>query len=190
MIRVALFDDHPAMRAGLGTVLAAEPGLVPVARAATVAELWESLDRDRPDVLLLDYHLPEGDGLTICRRVKERAESPRVLIYSAYADSSLAVPAMVAGADGVAHKAIPALELFDVLRRVARGDRMMPPVTRDVLQDAAAKLDPADHPVLAMLVDGTPPAEVAAVLGIPAGSMRGRIERILGRLRVPTPTSG
>lgn len=189
MIRIALLDDHPAMRAGLSTVLAVEPGFVPVSAAASAEELWETLDRERPDVLLLDYHLPGGDGLTICRRVKQRGETPRVVIYSAYADASLAVPAILAGADGIAHKAMPAMELYDVLRRVARGERVMPPITRDVLHEAAAKLDPEDQPVLTMLMDATPPSEVADILGVPAEAMGRRIERLIGRLRVRTPAA-
>src|SRR5689334_15494390 len=104
MIRVAIADDHPAVRVGLQAALRAEPGLVPVGMAGTPAELEPLLYRTRPDVVLLDYHLPNADGLTICRRLKADPPAPAVLLYSAFADESLTVPALVAGADGIVHK--------------------------------------------------------------------------------------
>ncbi len=187
MIRVLLYDDHPAMRAGLATVLAAEPGLTPVGAAGDEPELWHLLERGAPDVLLLDYHLPQGDGLTLCRRLKRRAPHPRVVVYSAYADTSLAVAAILAGADGMAHKGAPARELYDLLRRVSRGERVMPPVSADMVHAAAHCLDEEDRPILAMLLDGTPPQEVARVLTLGPATVEERVGRMLGRLRGQLP---
>src|SRR5262245_12363130 len=98
MIRILLVDDHPAMRAGLTGVLAAEPGTVPLDSIASGDELEPALRRCRPDVVLLDYHLPGSDGLVLCRQVKRTVPAPAVLIYSAYADAELAIPAVLAGA--------------------------------------------------------------------------------------------
>jgi DNA-binding NarL/FixJ family response regulator len=64
MIRIAVIDDHPALRAGLRTVIDAEPGLVFVGESAGDEEsVWPLLRRTEPDLILLDYHLPHGDGL-------------------------------------------------------------------------------------------------------------------------------
>ena len=63
MIRVAIVDDHHALRLGLDTAIRSEPGLVPAGVAATAAELAPLLYRTRPDVVLLDYNLPDTDGL-------------------------------------------------------------------------------------------------------------------------------
>lgn len=183
MIRVLLLDDHPALRAGLHTVLRAEPGIVPVGALSSADALVEAVERDRPDVVLLDYHLPEGDGLTLCHRLKRRAQPPKVLIYSAYADARLALSALVAGADGVAGKAAPAEELFEAIRVVSKGGLLLPPVPREVLEEASRRIDPDDLPILGMLVDHTDRAGIAEVLRVSLEELDERIRRMLGALR-------
>ena len=84
MIRVAVVDDHPALRAGLQTVLDSEPHIVFVGGSDGAEEhLWPMLNLVRPDVVLLDYHLPRGDGLQLCYRIKQDVPAPRVIIFPA-----------------------------------------------------------------------------------------------------------
>jgi DNA-binding NarL/FixJ family response regulator len=187
MIRVLLVDDHPALRAGLYTVLRAEPGIVPQAAVASPSEALEEMERGRPDLVLLDYHLQEGDGLSLCLRLKTSPDPPHVLIYSAYADTRLTIPAMVAAADGVANKAGPAEDLFDAIRTISRGGSLLPPVSRELLEEASSRLDPDDLPILGMIMDRTKRDEIAGVLDIPPETLRRRIERMLPALRVETP---
>jgi DNA-binding NarL/FixJ family response regulator len=187
MIRIVVVDDHPALRAGLETVLRSEPGLVPVGSAERGEELFPLLNRTRPDVVLLDYHLPGSDGLQLCRRIKSDALAPQVLLYSAYAGGALALPAALAGADGVIGKGIPALELFEAVRRVARGERVMPPIPDEDREDAARRLDPADLPLLDRLLDKRPMTEIQADLGIDRGELLARLDGMIGRLRVEVP---
>lgn len=187
MIRVLLVDDHPALRAGLFTVLRAEPGILPQAAVSSPREALAELERGRPDLILLDYHLQEGDGLTFCHRLKSRAEPPRVMIYSAYADERLTIPAMVAGADGVANKAAPAEELFEAIRIIAKGETLLPPVSRELMEVAASRLVPDDLPILGMIMDRTERSEIAEVLRLSPAGLEDRIVRMLGALRVETP---
>jgi DNA-binding NarL/FixJ family response regulator len=184
MIRLLIVDDHPAMRAGLTAVLRAEPGIIPLATASSELDLDATLDRTRPDVVLLDYHLPGSDGLKLCRRLKRTAPPPAVLLYSAYADSSMVVPAILAGADGLLNKSAPAPELYDALRAVARGDRVLPPVPRALLESAGGRVDPGDLPILAMMVDGTPLDEVADTLRVSTREVARRVDGMIERLRV------
>lgn len=187
MIRVVLVDDHPALRAGLFTVLRAEPGIVPLAAVSSPSEALAELQRGRPDLVLVDYHLQEGDGLTLCHRLKSFPEPHRVLIYSAYADERLTIPAMVAGADGVANKAAPAEELFEAIRVIARGEPLLPPVSREQMELAGSRLDPEDLPILGMIMDRTDRGQIAEVLRLPASELEERIVRMLGALRVEVP---
>ena len=187
MIRILIVDDHPAMRAGLSAVLSAEPGLVPLGAAASVGDLWPTLNRTRPDVVVLDYHLPGDDGLVLCRRIKRQLPAPAVLVYSAYADASLMIPARLAGVDGLVSKAAPANELYDAIRRVARGERVLPPISRELLDAAVGELEPDDLPVLGMTLEDTSPVEIAAVLRVEVTDVARRIDRMIKRLKIEIP---
>jgi DNA-binding NarL/FixJ family response regulator len=188
MIRILFVDDHPALRAGLQTVIEAEPGLVPAGGAAGEADVGPALARTRPDVVLLDYHLPTTNGLALCYRIKRAIPPPRVILYSAYASGELAVPAVVAGADAVIHKAVPARELFETIRAVAKGERVIPDVSPEEFATVSAGVDDEDLPIFDMLVDGLPPAEIADVMGLPPGELTQRAERIIRAMSVEVPT--
>lgn len=184
MIRILIVDDHPALQAGLSTVLRAEPGLVPVGASAGDEEsLWPALDTARPDVVLLDYHLPEEDGLQLCLRIKDRLLPPKVILYSAHAGRDLLLPATLAGADALTSKAAPARDLFEVIRRVARGDEVLPAIQREELDDASRRVDVDDLPLMGMLLGGASRVDVAATIGVPVGEVPGRIQRLLHTLR-------
>jgi DNA-binding NarL/FixJ family response regulator len=187
MIRVAVVDDHHAVRLGLHTAIRSEPGLVHVGAASSATEIPSLPSREEPDVLLLDYHLPDGDGLTLCRAVKSRAAAPGVILYSAFADASMTLPAIVAGADGVVDKGVPPRHLFEAIRRVAGGGDALPRVSGELLHAAAVSLDEADLPILGMLVDRTPPGEIAATLRLETGEIDHRFMRMLQRLKPPVP---
>lgn len=182
MIRVAVVDDHPAVRIGLDSAIRSEPGLVPAGSAATAAELAPLLYRSRPDIVLLDHNLPDGDGLTVCHDMKKHALAPGVIVYSAFADDSMTVPAIVAGANGILSKGVPALDLFEAIREVHRGGTALPPISPAHLQIAATALEEVDLPVLGLLIDGCPPPEIAETLRVDVSSLRARIERMLSRL--------
>lgn len=184
MITILILDDHPALRAGLTAVLRSQQGFAPLEAVASVHELWPALQRTRPDVLVLDYHLPDKDGLTVCRRVKREVPAPAVLLYSAYADASLTIPAVLAGADGLVNKGAPASELCYAIREVARGERVLPPVSRELLSSASERLAPDELPVLGMVLDGASPAEMAGALGVDLPAISHRLDRMIGRLKV------
>jgi DNA-binding NarL/FixJ family response regulator len=181
--RIAILDPQPAVRAGLTMLLRAEPGLVPVGSAATAEEIQALLGRAHPDVLLIEYALPGGDGLHICRRVKAMPNAPAVILYTADGDPGVRLGARVAGADGLVDKAAPPSELFNAIRTVSRGGTVLPAVTRAQLDEAAHRVDPDDLPLLALLVDRTPLTEAAEALRLDRRKLARRIERMLGRLR-------
>ena len=190
MITVAVIDDHHAIRLGLRTALLSEPGLEPVGSAAGAGEAAVLMYRTRPDVVLLDYHMPGTDGLTLCRRIKSDIPAPAVVLYSAFADPSMTVPAIVAGADAIVHKGGQTRELFDAIRRTARGDKALPAVSEPLLEAAAQALDQEDLPLLGMLVNRTSPADIAATMRLERGELDLRIAGMLGRLKVPVPAAG
>ena len=190
MIRVAVVDDHPALRAGLKTVLDAEPEITCVGASDGAEErVWPMLNLVRPDVLLLDYHLPRGDGLQLCYRIKQQVPAPRVMIFTAYASPTLALPATLARADGVLAKGAGARDLFTAIRLVFAGERLLPLISAKVLEDASAELLGEDRALVGMLLDGASETEVAQTLRRPARDIRHSVQRILSALRLDVPVA-
>jgi DNA-binding NarL/FixJ family response regulator len=187
---VIVVDDHPALRAGLRAVLESEPGIVFIGESTGEDEnLWPALNRHRPDVVLLDYHLPKGDGLQLCHRLKREVPAPKVIIFSAYASPGLALPAHLARADGLLAKDIGARELFHSIRAVYGGEQLVPPLSATVLQDALQRLSPDERAIAGMVLDGTPDAEIARTLGQERRDIRNALHRMLHTLRLDIPAA-
>ncbi len=190
MIRVAVVDDHPLVLASLEGLLQDAADLQPVIAAADGQQLWRQLDDARPGVIVLDYDLARGDGLTLCQRLKERVRPPAVVIYSAYAGPSLALSARIAGADALVDKRAPGGELLDVIRRAAAGESSIPDSAPDVREGAITQLAAGDVPVASMLLAGTSHQGIAETLATDRQDVVHSVRRIVGRLRPtvgPTP---
>jgi DNA-binding NarL/FixJ family response regulator len=121
VIRVLVVDDHPILRAGVETVLRAEPGFTCVGTAAGSDELWPLLRRTRPHVVLLDRRLGDEDGVEICRELRGEPAAPAVVLFTAERSGDLEPLARAAGAAAVVDKSADPALLFDQLRLAARG---------------------------------------------------------------------
>ena len=183
MIQLALLDDHPAVLVGLQRVIEQEPDIVVVGAAPTAPELARQLGDRRADVLVVDHDVARSDGLSQCRRIKDRPHPPAVIVYSAFAKETLALPARVAHADAVVDKTGPVASLLAAIRAVARGETMLPPVPRAAYDAATARLDGADLPIFAMLLDGETVPAIADALRTETDEIAWRAQRIIGRLR-------
>jgi len=174
MIRVAILDRHPAVRAGLHALLCSQSGLVFAGAAAHRRELLGLLYRTDPDVLLVD-------DLNLVRRVKVEAPRTRVLLYVAEPSSELALAAAIAGADGVLDKAASEDELLAALR----GEAQARPIPPQAQARAAARLDPRDRPIFAMRLAGTSAREIAGVVGMTVSALNARVQAIVAQLTAP-----
>jgi DNA-binding NarL/FixJ family response regulator len=175
-IRVLVVDDHPAVREGMRSMLSHDPGIVVADTAASAAEaheLWPAVERTPVDVVLVDHHLPDENGLSLCLWLTSRRRPPAVVIAAA-ADEALALPAAIAGASAVWTKTSDPFALPDVLRVAAGGERSLPAVSGPVGAAQAARLATEDLPILGMLRHGVPPADIAATLGIDATILAAR----------------
>ena len=182
MVRCFVTDDHAAVRAGLLALLRSEPGFVPVGASGNAANALGELQRRHADLALVDYHLPDCDGLALCCDLKALSPAPRVVIYSAFAGPRLTVAATVAGADAVLAKGAPVDDMFELLRCVARGVVISPGKPASAEADWMKLLEPADLPIFGMAMARTPPEEMAAVIGENVTTVRGRIRAIVGKL--------
>jgi DNA-binding NarL/FixJ family response regulator len=181
-ISVVVVDDHAAVRLGLTTAISSRPGLVCVGAVPDGELLPALLYRVRPDVVVLDYELPRVNGLELCRRIKADVPAPAVVLYSAYADQALTIPACVAGVDAMVHKGAPALELFAAIEAVADGERDLPAPVPELVQAAAGIVEPVDRTLLDLLLRQTPRSHVATQLRLSRSQLSNRVRRMLERL--------
>jgi DNA-binding NarL/FixJ family response regulator len=164
-IIVLVVDDHPAVRHGIQMLLDDEPGIDLVASAASYQEGLERAGELAPDVAVVDFQLPERDGLTLTRKLAAMPNPPRILLFSAYADERLELAALLAGADAMLGKDSLGLELCRQIEALARGEPQFS-ISTQALAAVSAELELEDRPILGMLAAGASPEEIATVLGI------------------------
>ena len=163
-ISLVLVDDHPAVRSGLSALLDDEPDLKVTANVATARDGFGAIAEFQPAVAVVDYHLPDEDGFTLCLRTRALPAPPRIIVYSAFASARHAVLAAVAGAAALVSKSARTDDLLTTIRAgdpsLTKGGRISP----DALREAGAQLDPDDLAILGMLAHGVAPSEIAATL--------------------------
>jgi DNA-binding NarL/FixJ family response regulator len=181
MIRVAIVDRHPTVRAGLEAILGAQPDMVAVGGAAGRRELWPLLHRARPDVVVLDA-TTGPDALALCLQITSRLLGPGVVLFVTDVTHDKLVPAALAGADAIADKAGDVRELLHAIRAVARGEEALPRITPRLQNDAAVRLEAEDYAIFAMRLAGTAPGDIAATMGLTAREVDVRSAAILAAL--------
>jgi len=142
-IRVLLVDDHGVVRAGLRSVLSATPDITVVGEASNGHEAVEAAERLKPDIVVMDLSMPDGDGITATREIVASGIGARVLILSMHAEEDYLVPAMEAGASGYVVKTNADRELVNAIRGLAHGEVYVPSTAARILARKLAAKHPA-----------------------------------------------
>lgn len=121
-ITLLLVEDHAQVAMALGAAFETVPDIEVVASAKAIEEAVSATGEHRPDVVLLDRRLPDGDGIDAIGRLHERSPSSRVLVFTGGADRSVAERVAAAGGAGLLLKAGLLEDLLDTIRRVAAGE--------------------------------------------------------------------
>ncbi|WP_433171177.1 response regulator [Actinoallomurus sp. CA-150999] len=193
LLRVVLADDHPAMRAGVAALLAAEPSIAVVGEASDGREAIELVERHAPDVALLDLRMPVLDGVTVTSRIAAGSEATRVLILTTYDTDADIERAVEAGAVGYLLKDTTREQLIDAVRSAARGETVLAPRVAQRLvarmrRPAQPALTPREVDVLRAVADGLSNAEIGERLVIAEATVKTHLLRIFAKLDVTDRT--
>lgn len=124
-IRIVLCDDHPLVLDGLQSLLAGVPDMDVVATANGERALDECLLQSIPDILLLDLHLGDGDGMELCKKVNKQFPHVRIIGFSAVEDYAVVSHFLKAGAQGYVLKTAPSAQIIEAIKRVAAGETFL-----------------------------------------------------------------
>jgi DNA-binding NarL/FixJ family response regulator len=163
VIRVLLVSGHPAIRAGLAHVIDGEPGLGAEIAGSTAAAV-ANLALSRPDLIVLDVPLPGEDAFEACHTLKQLASARRVALLTDRRSEILDLAAWMARADAVIDKATPVPALFDQLRLVAGGRRVVARPTLAALSSALRDTSTAERAVVGMCLHGAELDEISRAL--------------------------
>jgi len=195
MTTVFLVDDHAMFRAGVRAELGQFVQLV--GEAGTVADAIAGIRERRPDVVLLDVHMPDGGGLAVLGGVAADVPDTRFLALSVSDAAEDVIAVIRAGARGYVTKTISAAELADAVRRVADGDVVFSPrlagFVLDAFRDAPVapsvdpeldQLTPREREVLRLLARGYAYKEIAAELYISIKTVETHASNVLRKLQL------
>ena len=121
VIKLLVVDDQPVVRDGLRRIQELEPRLQIVGEADTELSAVAAAQRLRPDVILMDIRLPDGDGIEACRRIKALLPEVHVLFLTSYADNRFVLASMEAGADGYLLKESGSQRIVDAIHSLLNG---------------------------------------------------------------------
>ncbi|MDT0484029.1 response regulator transcription factor [Streptomyces canus] len=197
-IRVFLLDDHEVVRRGITDLLDAEPDISVVGDADTVEHALVRGPALRPDVAVLDVRLPDGDGITVCRELRNQMPELACLMLTSFDDEDALLDAIMAGASGYVLKQIRGSDLVSAVRTVASGQSMLDPATTarlirslraepaetPALAPELAGLSPRERDILALIGDGLTNREIGKKLYLSEKTVKNHISRLLAKLGV------
>jgi DNA-binding NarL/FixJ family response regulator len=193
-LTVLIVDDHPVVREGLHGMLAAEPEITVVAEAASGHEAVAMARLHRPDVVLMDLRMPDGDGVEATTGVLSAAPGTRVLVLTTYDTDADIIRAVEAGATGYLLKDTPRADLISAIQSAARGETVLGPTVAGRLvshlrRPATDPLSTRETQVLALVARGRTNSEIGQALFISEATVKTHLLRAFGKLGVSDRTA-
>ena len=191
-LSVILVDDHALFSQSLSLVLESYPDINIQGRADTLTAGVSLVARHQPDVVLMDYRLPDGDGVAGAHRVKEVSPQSKVVILTAIEDETVLAAAIEAGCAGFITKTSSVDDLVAAVRQAAAGEavitpsllvRLLPRLHRRE-QPTRFDLTPRELDVLKLLATGLSNAAIAEELSLSVNTVRNHVANLLMKLGV------
>jgi DNA-binding NarL/FixJ family response regulator len=197
MIRTVIADDHPVVRDGLRALFASLPGIELVAEAATGREAIRAAVTERPDVVVMDLHMPDVDGVAATAGIARSAPDVAVLVLTMFEDDDSVLAAVRAGARGYLLKGADQDEITRAITTVADGGAVFGPgIARRVLGCLTAPAPAAAEPfpdlshrereVLGLIAAGLNNAAIANRLQLAPKTIGNHVSAIFAKLQVAT----
>ncbi len=196
MISVVIADDQALVRGGFHSILAGQDDIEVVGEAEDGQQVVEVVERQRPDVVLMDVRMPGLDGIEATRRIAARGVPTRILVLTTFDVDDYVYDAMKAGASGFLLKTAPPKQLVDAVRTIAAGDALLAPsVTRRLVEQfvrrpppgarvppGLAELTARELDVLRLVAHARSNAGIATELVVSEATVKSHVNRILGKL--------
>lgn len=188
-IRVIVADDQAMVRGALAALLDLAPDITVVAQAANGRELVEAVDaaanaggEQGVDVVLTDIEMPVMDGVSAAAHIRALHPEVRVLVVTTFGRPGYVQRALDSGVSGFIVKDAPPAELFDAVRRVAQGLRVIDPqLAVETLTRGASPLTEREGEVLRAVAAGGTLAEVAEQLFLSQGTVRNYVSAVIAK---------
>ncbi|MGA2749361.1 MAG: response regulator transcription factor [Verrucomicrobiota bacterium] len=194
MITVGIVEDNDTVRQTLSELIDAAPSFRCICACATAKEAMGEIPRLRPEVVLMDIHLPGESGIACTARLKARMPEVQVIILTVYKDTELIFRALKAGASGYLLKRASTEEVLRAISEVkAGGAPMTGEIARLVVQSFQSVstgglkeqgLSPRELEILELLSEGITNKMIATRLGISSETVRTHLGRIYEKLHV------
>ena len=191
-VRLYLLDDHEVVRRGVAGLVAADPDVVIVGQSGSARVAQREILTLRPDVVLFDVHLADGNGIDVCRAVRLVDPQIRGFVLTADRDPDTISAAIVAGAAGYVLKSIEGRSLIDGIKLVAGGHSLIDPgVASSVVQtmetqrrslDVICELTPQQRRVFFLVAEGLTNREIAEQMHLTEKTVKNHVTGMLARL--------
>jgi len=199
MIKLAIIDDHALFREGLASIVKLEPDIEVAGMAGSVEEAIEVIRTAKPDIVLMDFTLPDGTGVDATRKVLEEHPNCKIIFLTMSDSDDDLFAAIRSGAKGYLLKNLSPSNLVTAIRSVQQGEsalsramtmRLMEELSRtkepERQGDATlAKLTPREMDVLTELVAGITNREIAERLYLSENTVKYHVHSILDKLNLP-----
>jgi two-component system, NarL family, response regulator DevR len=190
-VRVFLVDDHEVVRRGVAEVLEDDPGITVVGEAGTVAEALARVPAVRPDVVVVDMRLPDGDGAELSRELRHRMPGLRCLVLTSFSEQEALQAAVRAGAAGFLLKQVRGPALVSAVRTVAGGGTLFEQVLDGAVRargpaaaggDRLGLLTDQERIVLRLIGEGLTNRQIGVRMGLAEKTVKNYTSHLLAKL--------
>jgi len=191
-VRVVVADDHPLYREGVVRALTASGRVDVVAQSGDGRGALDQIREHAPDVALIDYKLPDLDGVSVVHAVTRDGLQTRVLLLSAFTDSGLVYEALQTGASGYLPKEAKRDEIVDAVLACSRGETVLPPeLTAGLVSEIrvrrsndAPALTDREREILGLIAEGKSLPEIAKELYLGVTTVKTHVQHLYEKLGV------